>query len=91
MLLCMAMQPELKRLLLVVTLLSAMFFVSLVRHHYHRATNFNCQLCVALLHLRFLPQTWPVCLASLAAINLLFLWYRDEKEYGKEGLTDFYS
>ena len=79
-LLCMAMQPELMMLLLVVALLSALFFISLARHRYHRATSFNCQLCVALLHLHFFPRSWPVCIASLIAINLLFLWYRDEKE-----------
>lgn len=79
-LLCMVMQPELMMLLLVAVLLSALFFISLARHRYHRATNFNCQLCVALLHLHFFPRSWPVCLASLVAINLLFLWYRDEKE-----------
>ena len=67
-------------LCLILGLLSGLFLFALKAGCYHRATSFNCQLCVALLHLRFFPQSWPVCIASLIAINLLFLWYRDEKE-----------
>ena len=67
-------------LCLIVGLLSALFLLALKTGRYHRATNFNCQLCVALLHLQFFPLSWPVCLVSLGAVNLLFLWYRDEKE-----------
>jgi hypothetical protein len=47
---------------------------------YHRATCLNCQLCVLLLHLHFFKASWPYAVASLVAIQLLFLWYRDEKE-----------
>ena len=65
---------------LVVGLLSVLFLMALRTKQYHRATSFNCQLCVALLHLQFFPKSWPVCLASLVAVNLLFCWYRDEKE-----------
>ena len=65
---------------LIVGLLSGLFLLALKTGRYHRATNFNCQLCVALLHLHYFPQSWPVCLVSLVAINLLFLWYSDEKE-----------
>ena len=67
-------------LCLIVGLLSGLFLFALKARHYHKATNFNCQLCVVLLHLRSFPESWPVCIASLIAINLLFLWYRDEKE-----------
>ena len=65
---------------LIVGLLSGLFLLALDAKHYHLATSVNCQLCVALLHIRFFPRSWFVCLASLAAINLIFLWYRDEKE-----------
>ena len=67
-------------LFLTVLFISIFFFVALFRQQYHRATSLNCQLCVSLIHLPVFPESWPVCIASLIAINLLFLWYRDEKE-----------
>ena len=67
-------------LFLVVFALSLYFGFALRRGSLHRVTSLNCQLCVALLHFSVFDQTWPVCIASLIAINLLFLWYRDEKE-----------
>ena len=65
---------------MIVGLLSGLFLLALEAKRYHRATSVNCQLCVALLHIQSFPQSWPVCLASLVAIQLLFLWYNDEKE-----------
>ena len=65
---------------LIVLVLTILFFVALWKGRYHRVTQYNCELCVALLHGHYFPRSWPVCIASLIAINLLFLWYRDEKE-----------
>lgn len=65
--------------LLVATLATA-HFIFLQRKRYHVATCLNCQLCVALLHAIWFLDTWPFEIASLVAIQLLFLWYNDEKE-----------
>lgn len=65
---------------LLVGLLSGLFLIALKTGQYHRATSLNCQLCVALLHARSFSQSWPVCLISLMVVNLIFCWYRDEKE-----------
>ena len=73
-------RPGLALILLIVLALIIFFFDALVWKHYHRLTKRNCQLCVALLHFQFSDQSWFVCLLSLVAIELLFLWYRDEKE-----------
>ena len=64
---------------LVATLATA-HFIFLQRKRYHVATCLNCQLCVALLHAIWFLDTWPFEIASLVAIQLLFLWYNDEKE-----------
>ncbi len=50
------------------------------RGRFHRATCLNCQLCVLLLHFSCWTATWPSAIASLVAIQILFLWYDDEKE-----------
>ena len=50
------------------------------RGRFHRATCLNCQLCVLLLLMQFIAVTWIYAIVSLAAIQLLFLWYNDEKE-----------
>ena len=56
-------------------------FQRLVSHSmFHRATCLNCQLCILLLLLNFIAATWLYTIASLVAIQLLFLWYNDEKE-----------
>ena len=63
--------------------LTAMLLVSLKKRCYHRATCLNCQLCVSMLYGGMLvDRSWPLLLeiASLIIIQLLFLWYRDEKE-----------
>ena len=56
------------------------FFYALAGRRHHAATCLNCQLCVALLHVLWFDVTWKFELASLVAIQLLFLWYSDEKE-----------
>ena len=56
------------------------FFYALAGRRHHAATCLNCQLCVALLHVLWFDVTWKFELASLVAIQLLFLWYGDEKE-----------
>ena len=56
-------------------------FQRLVSHYmFHRATCLNCQLCVLMLLLHFIAATWLYAIVSLVAIQLLFLWYNDEKE-----------
>ena len=56
-------------------------FQRLVSHSmFHRATCLNCQLCVLMLLLHFIAATWLYAIVSLVAIQLLFLWYNDEKE-----------
>lgn len=72
--------PMILPVFVIVLVLTILYFVALSESRFHQATNYNCQLCVAMLHLMYLKQSWPVCLASLVIINLLFLWYRDEKE-----------
>ena len=62
------------------TVLSAAFHIAVSRSRFHRATCLNCQLCVFLLHFHFFKASWPYAIASLVAIQLLFLWYDDEKE-----------
>ena len=63
-----------------VVALAVAFLAAVSRGRLHRATCLNCQLCVLLLHLWIFRWTWLVAMASLVAIQLLFLWYNDEKE-----------
>ena len=65
---------------LAVAVLAAAHFICIQKRNYHAATCLNCQLCVASLHAFWFYDTWPFELASLVAIQLLFLWYNDEKE-----------
>lgn len=65
---------------LLVAALATAHFMSIQRQRYHAATRLNCQMCVALLHTVWFLDTWPLELASLVAIQLLFFWYNDEKE-----------
>lgn len=74
------LRPEFAPILLAVFALIIFFFDALSLRHYHRVTKRNCQLCVVLLHFQFFVQSWFVCILSLVAIELLFLWYSDEKE-----------
>ena len=60
--------------------LAIAFHLAVSCARFHRATCLNCQLCVFLLHSHFFKASWPYAVVSLVAINLLFLWYRDEKE-----------
>ena len=60
--------------------LAIAFHLSVSRARFHRATCLNCQLCVLLLHFSFFKASWPFAVAALIAIQLLFLWYNDEKE-----------
>jgi geranylgeranylglycerol-phosphate geranylgeranyltransferase len=60
--------------------LGGLFLDAVEKAKFHRATCLNCQLCVTLLHLRSIAVTWPWALVSIVAIQLLFLWYDDEKE-----------
>lgn len=60
--------------------LAASHFIAIRRHRYQAATFLNCQLCVVLLHTCFFDITWPLEIASLATIQLLYLWYDDEQE-----------
>ena len=60
--------------------LAIAFHLAVSRSRFHRATCLNCQLCVLLLHFHFFKASWPYAIVSLAAIQLLFLWYDDEKE-----------
>ena len=59
--------------------LLGLLFRALEGRRYHRATCLNCQLCVLMLHMPF-AEAWGNALVSLVAIQLLFLWYNDEKE-----------
>ena len=63
-----------------VAVMAVAFHIAVSRSWFHRATCLNCQLCVLLLHLHFFKASWPYAIASLVAIQLLFLWYDDEKE-----------
>lgn len=72
--------PQKKALVILILAIAVAFQCSVEKMKYHRATCFNCQLCVLLLHVRFFAMTWPYAIASLIAILLLFLWYNDEKE-----------
>ena len=72
--------PQKKALVILILAIAVAFQCSVEKMKYHRATCFNCQLCVLLLHVRFFAMTWPYAIASLIAIPLLFLWYNDEKE-----------
>ena len=63
-----------------VAVMAAAFHIAVLRSRFHRATCLNCQLCVLLLHFHFFKASWPYVLASLVAIQLLFLWYDDENE-----------
>ena len=60
--------------------LAIAFHLSVSRARFHRATCLNCQLCVLMLLLHFIAATWLYAIVSLVAIQLLFLWYNDEKE-----------
>ena len=64
----------------VIVVLATALFICIRKRRYHAATCLNCQLCVASLHTFWLPDTWLIELVSLVAIQLLFLWYDDEKE-----------
>lgn len=68
--------------LLLTALLSIALYVALRKNRLHLVTSLNCQLCVAFLCFQPSREAWPLLLTvgSLIAINLLFLWYRDEKE-----------
>ena len=77
---CAAMSPARLSLLMIVIVLAVLFFAALHKRRMHLTTSLNCQLCVALLHVQSFYLSWPVCILSLAGINLLFMWYRDEKE-----------
>ena len=72
--------PQKKALVILILAIAVAFQCSVEKMKYHRATCFNCQLCVLLLHVRFFAMTWPYAIASLIAIPLLFLWYNDAKE-----------
>ena len=72
--------PQKKALVILILAIAVAFQCSVEKMKHHRATCFNCQLCVLLLHVRFFAMTWPYAIASLIAIPLLFLWYKDEKE-----------
>lgn len=61
-------------------MIAAGFCLCVARNRFHRATCLNCQLCVLLLHFSCWTATWPSAIASLVAIQILFLWYDDEKE-----------
>ena len=63
-----------------VAVLAVAFHLAVSRSRFHRATCLNCQLCVLLLHFYFFKASWPYAIVSLIAIQLLFLWYNDEKE-----------
>ena len=65
---------------LVVGVLAAAHFICIQKRRYHAATCLNCQLCVASLHTFLFPDAWALEIASLVAIQLIFLWYNDEKE-----------
>ena len=67
-------------LVILILAIAVAFQRSVEKMKYHRATCLNCQLCVLLLHLHFFKASWPYAVASLVAIQLLFLWYDDEKE-----------
>ena len=60
--------------------LAVAFHIAVSHGRFHRATCLNCQLCVLLLHFSFFAHSWHWVLVSLAAMQLLFLWYDDEKE-----------
>ena len=72
------MQLFLLSLSIVAIVFAFQYFIS--RGRFHRATCLNCQLCVLLLLMQFIAATWIYAIASLVAIQLLFLWYNDEKE-----------
>ena len=67
-------------------ILFALFMHEIKHHNFHRATRLNCQWCVAMMYMLLLPypiHRWLFPLSeivSLLAIQLLFRWYRDEKE-----------
>ncbi len=63
-----------------VAVLAVAFHLAVSRSRFHRATCLNCQLCVLLLHFHFFKASWPYAVVSLIAIQILFLWYNDEKE-----------
>ena len=63
-----------------VIFLSVSFRFAVSHFRFHRATCINCQLCVFLLHFSFFKSSWPYAVISLVVIQLLFLWYNDEKE-----------
>ena len=63
-----------------VAMLAVAHFIFLQKRRYHVATCLNCQFCVALMHVIWFIDTWLIELVSLVAIQLLFLWYDDEKE-----------
>ena len=72
--------PQKKVLVILILAIAVAFQRSVEKMKHHRATCLNCQLCVLLLHLHFFKASWPFAVASLVAIQLLFLWYDDEKE-----------
>ena len=63
-------------------LLMSMLLRNIIIMRYHKATLRNCQLCVAMLYTPLLKSELMLIpeIISLLAIELLFLWYRDEKE-----------
>ena len=63
-----------------IALFAGAFQLAVSCSRFHRATCLNCQLCVLMLHAQFFAATWPYAIASLVVIQLLFLWYTDEKE-----------
>ena len=78
--LCSILNLRLIAFAVLVSVLAVAFHLAVSRSRFHRATCLNCQLCVLLLHFHFFKASWPYAIASLVAIQLLFLWYNDEKE-----------
>lgn len=70
-------------LLIIQTALIGLLTCSLYRRSCHRATRLNCELCVMWLWgliLRASAWWWLGIIISLLSIELIFRWYRDEKE-----------
>ena len=65
---------------LLIAVIAVAFQLAVSHERFHRATCLNCQLCVLLLLMQFIAVTWIYAIVSLVAIQLLFLWYDDEKE-----------
>lgn len=61
----------------------ALLTYCLYARYYHRATRFNCELCVIWLWGLIVCNSawwWIGIIVSLLTIELIFRWYRDEKE-----------